>query len=110
MITQYPHYLYTDQIPAASTQDANGNWTSQEPAAILLSRCREETEPRAREIQASDGKFYAYSSLVQLPKGTAPVAEGTEIYVKDLPESTRERIRGKVLKFDSGQLHCRIWV
>lgn len=110
MITQYPHYLYTDQIPAASEQDANGNWNFQTPAAVLLSRCREETEPRAREIQASDGKFYTYSSVVQLPKGTAPVAEGTEIYVKDFPDSTRKRICGKVLKFDSSQLHCRIWV
>ena len=110
MITQYPHYLYTDQIPAASTQDANGNWNSQTPAAVLLSRCREETDPRAREIQASDGKFYAYSSVIHLPKGTPAIKEGTEIYVTDSTTVMRERIRGKILKFDSGQLHCRIWV
>jgi hypothetical protein len=102
--------MYTDILPQTSQQDGDGNWNTQTSAATLLSRCREETEPRAREIQASDGKFYAYSSVIYLPKGTAPVAEGTEVYVKDTPADTRERIRGKVLKFDSGQLHCRIWI
>lgn len=110
MITQYPHYLYTDTLPTTSTQDANGNWIPGTVVATLLSRCREETDPSAREIQAADGKFYAYSSVIHLPKGTAVITEGTEIYVKDSAAATRERIRGQVLKFDSGQLHCRIWV
>ena len=110
MITQYPHYLYTDTLSTTSTQDANGNWIPGTPVVTLLSRCREEAEPRAREIQAADGKFYAYSSIIQLPKGTPVIAEGIEVYVKTLSTDTRVRIRGQVLKFDIGQLHSRIWV
>jgi hypothetical protein len=110
MIKQYPHVLYGVATPGDSTRDTDGNWNTQVATTPLLSVCREETNGRGREIQGTDGKFYKYASVVFLPISCADIAFGRTVYVKDSTTATIERIRGTVLKFDRGQMHCRLWV
>ena len=113
-VKQYPHYLFVI-IGGEATRDDDGNWVGGgEPEARLVSVCREETNGRGNEIRAGDGKFYRFSSLVQMPvkgtEGTFGITEGSTVFVADFSDGTRERVKGKVLKFDKGQLHCRLWV
>lgn len=107
---QYPHLLYTKAVATDSTQDGDGNYNEQTPADTLISECREETDGRGREIQGPDGEHHVYSSIIYLPKGAPVVSEGTTVFVKNSATDTTYRIQGPVLKFDTGQLHSRIWV
>jgi len=111
MVKQYPHLLYG--IPAAaadSSQDNSGNWTADTSASNKLSVCREVTDGKGRELQGADGKMHKYTSIIFTPRTCPDVPFGMVIYVRDTENSTADRIRGSVLKFDRGQLHCRIWV
>ena len=98
---QYPHYLYKRTSNGEAVQDAT-------------------------QIQAANGKFVTFASLIQIPKGVQRIPEGMEIAVADEPlepsrllnQETMEeakisgiiRISGVCLKFDKGRLHCRLWV
>ena len=110
MVRQYPHYLFAILSGGDSVQDEDGNWSDAIPENALVSKCREETDGRGTEIQAADGTFHKFTSLVQLPKGTQRVEAGTQVFVADNPDGTGVRITGTVLKFDAGQLHSRLWV
>lgn len=111
MIKQYPHKLYLEALPATnSTQDGDGNYDAQSSTPTLLGDCREETDGRGREIQGIDGKSYRYSSVIYLPKSAQDLRFGDVVFVRDAVTSTTNRIKGNVLKFDRGQLHCRIWL
>lgn len=113
MMKQYNHYLFVLAFDGDedSVQDANGNWETPNKDWEFHSVCREETNGKGSMIQGADGQALVFSSLVQLPKGTKKVPEGTKVRVCESqdPESVL-RIEGQVLKFDSGQLHCRLWV
>lgn len=122
MVEQYLHYLYVERSTGAYRL-ANGDF---HPGVIewhLHSRCREETNGEGEEIQLADMTSRKFSSLVQLPKGTAYIPDGNRVLVSNIPlddlrtetikEWTRNgtiRIVGDVLKFDIGQLHCRLWL
>ena len=102
---QYPHYLYKRTSNGEAVQETNGKGT---------------------QIQAANGKFVTFASLIQIPKGVQRIPEGMEIAVADEPlepsqllnQETMEeakisgiiRISGVCLKFDKGRLHCRLWV
>jgi hypothetical protein len=124
---QYPQYLYT-LVTSEAKQDSNGSWTSGSSAVwVFKGMCREETNGKGHTIVSSGGETVAFASLIQIPKGTPRINEGTEIIV------TREKIslpknllnndfvrqakitglivaKGKCMKYDFGRLHCRLWI
>jgi hypothetical protein len=110
MITQYPHYLFAVLAGSESMQDGDGNWSDSETTGELISICREETNGRGSEIQVAGGTFHRFTSLVQLPKDAPVVEVGTGVFVAGNPDGSAVRIAGSVLKFDSGQIHSRLWV
>lgn len=109
---QYPQYLYALQHDGESVQLPNGSWETPAAAWELKAACRGETR--------------VFASLIQLPKGTAKIPEGTQVIV------TREKVdvsqlsntefveaakatglvvvTGTCEKFDLGRLHCRLWI
>ena len=121
---QYPHFLYIRTSGAEATQDEDGSWVTPASAWTFHSRSREETNGIGSTVQAANGVFVTFSSLIQLPAGTPRVAEGTEIAVTDrelLPSELSDdtvkanpegivRVSGTCQKFDLGRLHCRLWV
>jgi len=110
MVKQYPHYLFAVKSGSEATQDDNGNWSESTAINVFVSTCREETNGAGSEIQVAGGTFHRFTSLVQLPKGTQSVEVGTTIFVSNGADGSDIRIQGKVLKFDVGQLHSRLWV
>lgn len=123
---QYPHFLYR-RTSGEAIQDDNGSWsTPSEAAYSLCGRCREETAGRGAKVQAANGIFREFSSLVQMPTGIERIPEGTEIvvtteevspedllsvdFVRQAAESGKVRLAGEVLKFDVGRLHNRAWI
>lgn len=123
---QYPQYLYALQHDGESVQLPNGSWETPAAAWELKAVCREETNGKGSTIQTADGETRAFASLIQLPKGTAKIPEGTQVIV------TREKVdvsqlsntefveaakatglvvvTGTCEKFDLGRLHCRLWI
>lgn len=109
MIKQYPHYLFVVKS-GESVQDEKGNWINTENENVFVSMCREETNGRGSEIQVGGGQYHRFESLIQLPKGSPKVDVGATVFVANNKDGSEERIKGEVLKFDSGQLHSRLWV
>lgn len=108
MAKQYPHILYSVQIASDSARDDDGNWIEGSPSETELSICREVTDGKGKEIVSGDGTCHVYASIIFLPLSSPEVTEGTEVFVKD--DAGKTRIKGKVLKFDKGQFHSRLWV
>lgn len=110
MITQYPHFLFVKSV-TESVKDENGNWSDASEQWVLHSMCREQSNGKGRMINGADGKAILFASVVHMPLETVKIIEGTEIKVgnSEDPEAIG-RITGQVLKFDVGQLHCRLWV
>lgn len=122
---QYPHFLYK-RTSGEAVQNANGSWVTEDKAAFTLcGSCREETNGKGNKVQAANGVFREFSSLVQIPVGVERIPEGTEIVVtttevepgellSDFVERAKAkgivRISGECLKFDEGRLHSRLWV
>lgn len=109
MIVQYPHYLFAI-IGGESVQDENGDWVQPEEQVEMISMCREETNGKGSQIQIAGGTFHVFASLIQLPKGAPRVDVGTTVFVADDESGESVRVKGTALKFDSGQLHSRLWV
>lgn len=109
MIEQYPHYLFVLSSPE-STQDGDGNWVEESGEWVLHSICREQTNGRGTVVNVADGKAVVFASVIHLPDEAEMIKEGTEIMVSTTATGNGERIKGRVLKFDKGQLHSRLWV
>ena len=122
---QYYQYFYTFHAGEAE-QAANGSWIEGRAAWELSAACREETNGKGTSIQTADGRTLVFSSLIQLPKGTARVDEGTKVIVTREPVDEAELLNedfikagkasglivasGTCEKFDAGRLHCRLWI
>ena len=122
---QYYEYLYALQVED-SGQTANGSWTKGGEAWQLKAACREETNGKGSTIQTADGRILVFSSLIQLPKGTERINEGTKVVVTREPVDVAELLNvdfikaakasglivasGTCEKYDSGRLHCRMWI
>jgi hypothetical protein len=109
-VKQYPYYLFK-HVVTTSTQDGDGNWSTATDSWVLHSVCREETNGKGSLIRGVDGQAIVFGSTIYMPKSAAKLAEGTEILVSESNDSNGVcRIKGEVLKFDVGQLSCRLWV
>lgn len=122
---QYPQRLYTKTIQEA-IQLPNGSWQPEMEIWSLTAACREETNGKGTQINTADGQVLAFSSLVQLPKGTPKIDEGKQIiiaiedldinqlnntdYVTAATQAGTIVANGIVLKCDAGRLHTRIWI
>ncbi|MEG2157010.1 MAG: hypothetical protein RRY07_04390 [Bacteroidaceae bacterium] len=123
---QYPQYLYA-LLNTEARQLSNGSWEDIiETTYELKAACREETNGKGATIQTADGKTLVFASLIQIPKGTPRIDEGTEVIVtleevtvtqlldKDFIANAKASglivVRGTCQKYDFGRLHCRIWI
>ena len=119
MVEQYPHYLYSLHSEPA-TRNEKGDFVPGARRWQYHGRCREETNGRGAEIWTADQKAYVFASLIQMPRGTSRIAEGTTLIVTNTELETLSidsnaiipgmRIMGTCAKFDEGQLHCRLWL
>jgi hypothetical protein len=123
---QYPQYLYALKNDEATKNPNTGSWETPPAVWELHGICREETNGKGHSIATANGETIVFSSLIQIPPGTARINEGAEIAV------TREEIdpdellnadfrkqgkingtivvTGKCMKYDFGRLHCRLWI
>lgn len=121
---QYYQYLFVSRDSEA-VQLPNGSWGTSGVGWELVAACREETNGKGTTIVTANGETRVFASLIQLPRGTARINEGTEVAVlreavdaamitDDFIEASR--ITGLVVatgtcqKFDLGRLHCRLWI
>lgn len=123
---QYYQYLYMFAQDAASTQDSSGHWARPPKSADgwqLVGMCREETNGKGNTVTTADGQVLVFASLIQLPVGTTRVNEGctvivtrtqpneiTDAYIAEGLQSGEVVAKGVCKKFDSGRLHCRLWI
>ena len=108
---QYPHYLWKFVTPDGdAVQNEDGNFVSPDPSWILHGRCREETNGKGSVITLADGRQITFGALIQSPKGTAKIPEGTKIRVTNDPDGSDVRVSWECLKGDVGQLHTRHWM
>jgi hypothetical protein len=125
--SQYPQYLYALETSEASRNPDNGTWEVPASQWKLKGICRGETNGKGHTVQTAGGEATVFSSLVQIPKGTARINEGTEIAVTNekisLPANLLDDdfvkqgkitglivAAGKCMKYDFGRLHCRLWI
>lgn len=122
---QYYQYLYA-LVNDEAVQLPNGSWDSATGGWVLKGACREETNGKGSTIQTANGKTRVFASLIQMPKGTARIAEGTQVVVTreevevtqlsntEFVEAAKATglvvVMGTCEKFDSGRLHCRLWI
>jgi hypothetical protein len=124
---QYPQYLYALQNAEATQNQDTGGWETGNSAVWELKGvCREETNGKGHTVVTSGGETIAFASLIQIPKGTPRINEGTQIAVTQtevkpdelLKEGFMEQSKisglivatGKCMKYDFGRLHCRMWI
>lgn len=110
MVKQYPHYLFVVSPSGAATQNTDGEWETAATTVTYVGACREETNGRGAQIAATDGKYFTFQSLIQMPSGTTVIPVGTTVIVCDDAAGTIIRVKGTCMKFDVGQLHCRLWL
>ena len=109
-VKQYPHHLFV-VTGGEAVQNADGAWVTDGVSETqFVSVCREETNGRGNELSVGGGKFFKYSSVVYLPKDAKIVCENATVFVSDFADGSSVRIKGQALKFDRGQLHCRLWI
>lgn len=122
---QYPQYLYALNTGEA-TQLPNGSWSDNAATWELKVACREETNGKGATIQTADGQSLVFSSLIQIPKGTPRIDEGTQVivttevidvsqllnkdYIATAKDSGQIVVIGTCQKYDFGRLHCRMWI
>lgn len=125
MVTMQLYYQHLYKFVASeSVQDETGAWEKTQGSWVYVGKCREETNGKGSSVATADGKVLVFSSLVQMPVGTARINEGTRILiVRNLPTSditetfiSNGKTSGEVvidgccMKFDMGRLHCRMWI
>lgn len=124
VLTQYPHFLYVQHCDAPTIAE-NGDRLPGAVSWRLHSICREETAGKGVESNSGEKRTYQFSSLIQLPTSCKRIKEGITVLVsetlldvetlddaaiKAFKDDGTIRIIGKNAKFDSGRLHCRMWV
>jgi hypothetical protein len=123
---QYPQYLYALRNEEAIQNPNTGSWETGPAAWELKGICREGTNGKGHTVTTSGGETLVFASLIQIPKGTPRVNEGTRIAVTRMEVLPDELLNqdfveqgkingmivavGKCMKYDFGRLHCRLWI
>ena len=108
---QYPHFLYVKTVTDSERDSMTGNWSDSTESWVLHSICREEPNGKGTVIKSIDGNSIQIASTVYMPKGVEPVAANSEVMVTETESDDGvQRVSGKVLRFNAGQLNCRLWV
>ncbi|MCX8676270.1 hypothetical protein G8C41_03845 [Apibacter sp. B3706] len=107
MVMQYPYKLEILVI-AESIRDGNGDYQPQKTEWKHYCYCRDEAG-NGKVIKGVDGVNYLYTALIQCPKGTKQVTQGTLIRVIDGEGSVRVQ-ELPVMYSRMDQLHTRLWV
>lgn len=111
MIKQYPHFLFVKTQGEALQDPATGNWVEQPASWVQHTECREEPNGKGTLINGQDGRAIVFSSAVYMPKSASRIVEGSEVYVGERVDGSEfRRSGGQVLKFEVGQLNCRLWL
>lgn len=124
MVTMPQYYQHLYRLTnGEAVQGANGQWTQQSASWVYVGLCREETNGKGSSVATADGQVLVFSSLVQMPTGTARIDEGTRVLITRSQHDTitetmitQGKLSGEVvatgrcMKFDSGRLHCRMWL
>ncbi|WP_426291977.1 hypothetical protein ACN9ML_18260 [Dyadobacter endophyticus] len=87
--------------------DAEGNPIPSVEQYVDHAKCRDEANSGGNQINLVDGSAHVFESLIQLPKGTAPVEVGKSVRVM---EGNVVRVKSSVKRFQKDQLHARLWV
>lgn len=110
MVIQYPYYLFVLTQSGESTQDENGNWVNAEPSFVFASMCRDEISGKGASLKAADGQAVIYAAIIYLPLSDIDVQAGTDVLVSESNDPNGVlRFKGKVIRFNKGQLNIRIW-
>lgn len=104
---QYPYELWQYSAGGDSVQDGDGNWIENPGTWSKVGMCRDEVNNKGAQISATDGTFYVFDFLIQLPKSTPFIHVGTEIEVRF---GSTVRAKGTVKRYDPAQMHSRIWI
>ena len=113
---------------AGESQESQEETQEETPTAPAtwnyVGTCREETNGRGSQVRTNDGRTLVYASLIQMPRGSNRVPEGTEVIISNRILTAEElagdlealrlsgtiRAKGRCLNFDAGQLHSRLWI
>lgn len=103
--SRFPHNLYI-LAPEGGTVDSNGDIIPGEDQWINVTECREEKKSGSLK-RINDGTVFEFSSMIFTPAGFNGVKEGDTFEVR---QGSEVRAAGKVILFDKGTNHSRIWV
>jgi hypothetical protein len=106
MVRQYPYTLYALQLSGGGF-DGDGNPLPSTSSFVAVCQCRDEANSGGRQINLIDGSAHVFDSLIQTPRGTAPLTVGTSVEVRD---GSTVRVKGTVKRSQKDQLHTRLWV
>jgi hypothetical protein len=107
MIKQYPYELWAQTLSEGSVQTDQGDFVASVPNWELVSVCRDEVNGGGRTVLLEDATAYVYDSLIQLPKTCPVLANGTPVRVM---QDETIRVSGAVRRFQTDQLHSRLWL
>lgn len=107
MVTQYPYELLVYEEDEATYNEQYGKWSNESGNWESYGACRDEKSSSGSHVITVDGEVYDYSWIIFLPKGAEEVLKGSRVKVMDGNET---RLKGRVIRFSSDQLHCRIWL
>ncbi len=112
-VKQYPHFLYMKTMHSETQRDNSGNWIQSDEQYMFHCECREEMNSGVKNssIAAQDGTQIVYSYIIYAPKNTARLNPGTSVLVMEEKDiDSVKLVEKQVLRFEAGQLACRIWV
>jgi len=123
---QYPQYLYALIHTEGVQNPDTGYYDNATNGWVLKGICREETNGKGHVINGTGGQAITFSSLIQMPKGSERIPEGTEVmvlrnqvanvatltdsWILSGKKSGEVVAGGACLKCDTGRLHSRIWI
>lgn len=109
MIEQYPHKcLFNLGESEPIWDEENGGWTNGEPGEETELRCRAVPNGSGKQVQNKDGIATEYAFDLAFPHGIPEIPADTIITVIGLNDVIL--FKGRLIRFQKGQLHSRGWV
>lgn len=106
MVIQYPN-IGKAYLPAASSQDGNGDWVRGAETLQFETSCRVEPASSNQFITQADGRQITFTSIVYMPAPAADIKPGAFFEVW---RGSVLIVREPVKQFSRGQLNARVWL